>query len=141
MATAANIVIADGQASPVNHTFAVARIEPEVALFEDRVGGIYLGYNKLTLGIIRPKGPQQISTGNLKLRVKIETPKLETTSASTATGIQPAPVVSYRLVQDNIGTIPDRSTLQDRKDLQAFTKNVYAHAAVTAMYETFELPY
>lgn len=142
MATAASIVINDGQGTPVAHTFEVAELKPNVASFEDRVGGIYIGYNRLTIGVDRPNGNGPSSAGrNLKVRIKVTTPKLETVSNNTVSGIAPAPTLSYTPVVDMVVTCPERSTLQDRKDLQAFIKNVLSNAAVTAAFEKYELPY
>jgi len=141
MATAANIVINDGQTTPVAHTFAPAKTSTDFALFEDRAAGIYIGYNKLTFELQRPSGQSQIANRNLKLRLKVETPKMETVSNSTISGIAPAPTIAYRPVLEVIATLPERCSLQDRKDLQAYLKNVFSNAAVTAAFENYELPY
>lgn len=141
MAAIANIVINDGQGTPVAHTFAPAKAEADYALLEDRSAGIYIGFNKLVFNLSRPKGNAQAGTRNLKLSIKIETPKMEVVSNSTVSGIAPAPTVSYRPVCELITTFPERCSLQDRKDLQAFIKNVLANAFVTSAFESYELPY
>lgn len=141
MAAIANIVINDGQATPVAHTFAPAKTQADYALFEDRSSGVYIGFNKLTISLKRPTGPSKVASRNLKLSIKIETPKLEAVSNSTVTGIAPAPTVSYRPVAELIVTLPERCSLQDRKDLQAFMKNVLSNPFVTDAFEKFELPY
>lgn len=141
MAAIANIVINDGQTTPVAHTFAPAKTQADMALLEDRTAGIYIGYNKLTFMLTRPTGPSKEATRNLKLSVKIETPKLETVSNNTVSGIAPAPTISYRPVVELICTFPERSSLQDRKDLQAYIKNVLSNSFVTDAFEKYELPY
>jgi hypothetical protein len=141
MGAIANIVINDGQGTPVAHTFAPAKTEADYALLEDRSAGIYIGFNKLTFSLTRPNGPSQQATRNLKLSIKIETPKLEVVSNSTVSGISPAPTISYRPVVELVATFPERSSLQDRKDLQAYIKNVLSNAFVTDAFEKFELPY
>lgn len=141
MAQIANIVINDGLATPVAHTFAPAKALADYALLEDRVSGIYIGYNKLTLALTRPQGDSKSATRNLKLSIKIETPKLETVSNNTYSGIPFAPTVSYRPVAELMVTLPERCSLQDRKDLQAFMKNVLSSAFVTDCFEKYELPY
>jgi len=66
---------------------------------------------------------------------------LEQTSASTATGIQPAPTKAY----DTFGYIDfvmhERSTLAERKDAIAYLRNALAHAVVTSAIESFEAIY
>lgn len=139
MTAIANIVVNDAAATPVAHTFAPAKAEADYALLEDRAGGFYVGYNKLSFRLTRPTG----STGNarnLKLNIKIETPKLETLGTNSA-GITPPPTVAYRPVAELVVTLPERSSLQDRKDLHAFVKNVLANAATTLAFEQYELPY
>jgi len=141
MAAIANIIINDGQGTPVAHTFAPAKTQADMALLEDRAAGIYIGYNKLTFALSRPVGASKEATRNLKLSIKIETPKLETVSNNTVSGIAPAPTISYRPVVELITTFPERCSLQDRKDLQAYIKNVLANSFVTDAFEKYELPY
>lgn len=141
MAAIAEIVINDGQESPVAHTFAPAKTQADMALLEDRSAGIYIGYNKLTFALARPMGASKEATRNLKLSIKIETPKLETVSNNTVSGISPAPTISYRPVVELMVTFPERCSLQDRKDLQAYVKNVLTNPFVTDAFEKYELPY
>lgn len=140
MAAIANIVINDGQGTPVAHTFAPAKTMSDYALLEDRVTGVYLGYNKLTFALSRPKGPSNVSNRNIQLTIKVETPKMEVLSGSDS-GYTPAPTVAYRPVAELKVTFPDRCSLQDRKDLKAFVTNVMANSFVTDAFEKYELPY
>lgn len=141
MAAIGNIVINDGQGTPVAHTFSPARTSADSALLEDRIAGVYIGYNKLTFDLQRPKGNSNGATRNLKLVVRIETPKLENVTNSTVSGIAPVPTVSYRPFVELTAVFPERSSLQDRKDLQAYVKNALSNAFVTDAFEKFELPY
>lgn len=141
MSAIANIVINDGQGTPVAHTFAPAKTQADWALLEDRVAGMYIGYNKLTFVLTRPTGDSRQASRNLKLSIKIETPKLEVVSNSTVSGIAPAPTISYRPVVELIATFPERCSLQDRKDLQAYLKNILSNSFVTDAFEKYELPY
>lgn len=141
MSAIANITINDGQSTPAAHTFAPAKTQADMALLEDRSAGIYIGYNKLTFLLARPSGPSKDATRNLKLTIKVETPKLEVVSNSTVSGIAPAPTISYRPVAELIVTLPERCTLQDRKDLQAYVKNLMANSFVTDAFEKYELPF
>lgn len=141
MAAIANIVINDGQGTPVAHTFAPAKTQADFAVLEDRSASVYIGFNKLTFALTRPSGNAKNATRNLKLSIKIETPKLEVVSNNTISGIAPAPTVSYRPVVELVATMPERCSLQDRKDLQAYIKNVLSNTFVTDAFEKFELPY
>lgn len=141
MAAATNLIINDGLNTPVAHTFEVAKLQPESALFEDRVSGIYIGYNKLVLSVARPQGDSKSATRNLKAVLRIETPKMETVSNNTYSGVAPAPTVAYRPVAEVTFTLPERCSLQDRKDLLAYLKNALSSGAVDNLLQKFELPY
>lgn len=141
MSAIANIVINDGQGTPVAHTFAPAKTSADYALLEDRAAGIYIGYNKLTMMLSRPEGNSRGATRNLQLVIRIETPKLENVTNSTISGIAPAPTISYRPTAELKVILPERCSLQDRKDLQAFMKNVLSNTFVTDAFEKYELPF
>lgn len=134
-----NIVINDGAATPVAHTFAPAGISGIVASYADRVGGIPVGYPTIDASL---RAPSNQSREKMYLAtVRIKTPILDVTSPSTATGIQPAPSVGYTPIAELKFWLPERSTLQNRKDLRAFAKNIMADAVVTALVETLENVY
>jgi len=139
MSAIAAIVINDGLATPVAHTFAPAKSDSDYSLHEDRSSGIYVGFNKLTLNLTRPSGKPGAGR-NLKLSIRIETPKLETL-ATGSSGFTPAPTVSYRPQAEITFTFPERCSLQDRKDLQAYVKNLMSHQVVTDAVGNYELPY
>lgn len=141
MAAATNLTINDGLATPVAHTFEVAKLQPESALYEDRVTGVYIGYNKLVLSVSRPTGESKSATRNLKINVRIETPKMEVVSNSSMSGIAPAPTVAYRPMFEGVFTLPERCALQDRKDLLAFVKNTLSQVVIDNLVQKYELPY
>lgn len=138
MTAIAALTIADGKATPVNHTFSPVNIDQlGVARFADRSGGVALGYPVISQSLRSPaKGAR-----NYRLTVKVVLPVLEQTSASTATGIQPAPTKAYDLTFTGEFILPERSTLADRKDLLAYVKNYVAHAVVTSAVNDFESIY
>jgi hypothetical protein len=139
MAAISPIVMNDGQTTPVAHTFAPAKTVADFALLEDRAAGIYIGYNKLTMSLTRPTGKPG-SSRNLKLSMKIETPKLETIGTAS-NGLTPPPLVAYRPVVELLFTLPERCSMQDRKDLAAYVKALVLNANFTAAVEQYELPY
>lgn len=136
-----NIVLADAQATPVTHTFAPAKTQADMALLEDRSAGLYVGYGKLMFSLTRPQGASKTSNRNLRLQIRVETPKLEVVSNNTVSGISPAPTVSYRPVAVLEMTFPDRCSLQDRKDLQKYLIQLLQNSFVTSAFEDYELPY
>jgi hypothetical protein len=65
-------------------------------------------------------------------------PVLEVTSPSTATGIQPAPTKAYDLLCNVEVVLPERSSLQERKDAFAYLKNFLANAVFTSAVQDLE---
>lgn len=138
MASIASMTLADGQTTPVNHTFSPVGIDQVgVAKWEDRVSGIALGFPVVSFSLRAPtKGSR-----NYKMTAKVVTPVLEVTSPSTATGIQPAPTLAYDIIANVDMVLPERSTLAQRKDLLAYLKNFMANAAFINAVESFERVY
>lgn len=122
----AALTLADGQATPASHTFSVAGVIDGVAKWEDRSGGIALGYPAVTFSMRRPtKGSR-----NFKVTAKVQLPVLEVTSPSTSSGIQPAPTKAYDCFATVEFTVPERSTQLDRNNLLAYLKNFLGNASV-----------
>lgn len=138
MTAIAALTLADGQATPVSKTFAPVNIDTNgVARWADRSGGIALGYPSVTFS---SKAPTKTSR-SYKVTAKVVVPVLEQTSASTATGIQPAPTLSYSLIANVEFVLPERSTLQNRKDLLAYLRNYLASGVINAGIQDFESVY
>jgi hypothetical protein len=136
MAQIANIVINDGKATPVAHTFGpVTSSDPNgVAVWTDRATGVAVGFPVLTMKLRAPsKGSR-----NYKLTSKVKLPVLNVTSPSTGTGIQPLPSVAYNIEANIEFVLPEASLLADRKDFFAFVKNYLANAVWTSAVENYE---
>lgn len=138
MTAIAALTLADGQTTPANHTFNPVNIDQAgIAKWADRSGGIAIGYPVVSFAMRSPsKGSR-----NYKVTAKVVTPVLEVTSPSTGTGIQPAPTKAYDLLATVEFILPERSTLDQRKDMLAYLKNYLASAVVTAAVNDFESVY
>jgi hypothetical protein len=138
----ANIVLNDAAATPVAHTFNPSRQGlvggSQVAEYEDRVvnAGIPVGFFRLNLDFSRPQ-PQRRS---YRIKLKLETPVLENTSNSTVTGIAPAPTVSYVPLAQVDVVIPERASLQVRKDLRKMLYEALNNAQVVSAIENLDPP-
>jgi len=144
MSAIGNITINDGAASPVAHVFSPVNIDKDgIAWWADRSGGIPLGYPLISALIKQPSGNNLVSLSNRVYRelVKIKVPVLEVTSPSTGSGINPAPTLSYSVDANLEMVFPERSSLQNRKDLRAFLRNLLADAMIQKMVEDLESPY
>lgn len=137
---ATNIVLADAQATPVNHTFVpIGRDKNAVYWFEDQSAANAIGNWKISVEMTRPPVPtaQQNSNGrSIRAKVGLHEPILETVSNSTVSGIAPAPTISYipRVFTEFV--LPERATLQNRKDLRKMVASLLSDAQITALVET-----
>lgn len=121
-----NIVLADGQATPVDHTFVPASNVSGVYTWEEKNADASVGNRRITASLKSPSG----GSLNYKAVIKLWNPKLEVTSPSTSSGYQPAPKVAYTVASEVHVNIPQRSALADRKDSTAF---VYGLLNTTVM--------
>lgn len=139
-------VLTTDAAVGVDKTFdPVGYTAPGIARYEDRSGGIQVGYPVLTLGVRRPSKASAISRVSLKLVV----PTLE----------QLAPSTVWTKAYDNTGMMDfllhQRSTLAERQALFRYMMSLFfatinasdgsptdaTGAALKAAIENFEIPY
>lgn len=123
--------------TPVNRVFSPAKQDGDVFRYDNRAGGIVAGYDILTSSLKLPTKNARTT----KVEYKLSCPILEQTSASTATGIQPAPTVAYTNIADLSFVLHERSTLQDRKNLLAMARDLIDEALMTAAVENYDQTY
>ena len=126
MATFADIVLADGQATPVNHTFKTKTSTGRTAVWEDRVSGVPIAYGKLTVDT-----KDNDSVRRVKLSVAV--PTLEAVSGANSSGFTPPSTVAY-IHRVNIEfMLPQRGVSQNRKDIIAYAKNALNNATLASI--------
>lgn len=140
MPALAVITINDGLATPVAHNFGPLRIDEKgVASYLDRSAGVGIGFNKLTVSLRSPVGnikPGDVSDASKRVYKAVMTLDLPTLESATA-----VPTVAH-LHQARVEfTLPERGSLQNRKDLIAMLKNALAHASVNSVLENLEAVY
>lgn len=142
MAAAANIVLADAQGTPVNHTFIPQEPDKDNAWwFEDQSPSNAVGYNKLSLQLKRPP-PASAGTSSgtermIKATFTVSLPTMEVLGTNDA-GITPPPRVSYICRAKVELMLPERCTLQNRKDLRKYVQFLMADAQVVSMTESLQ---
>lgn len=94
---------------------------PGVAKWVDRSGGIAIGFPAFTLSVRPPTKGARV----YKVAAKLVLPTLEQTSASTATGIQPAPTKAYDCACFMEFLLPERSTLAERNALLSYVRSLF----------------
>lgn len=126
MSTLANLVINDGQATPVAHTFNPAYQTAELVKWVDRSGQIVAAFPEISLGR-RYANKQRAAT---KETLKVVVPVLENTSPSTTTGIPPAPTVAYEILFNLEVVRPTRTDQAKMNDAFAFFANALSNALI-----------
>lgn len=138
MAAIANITLTDATpVTPVNRVFSPTKKDKDLFTYHNRASGIVVGFDQVT---IQTRQADK-ATKATKVTLKLVTPILEQTSPSTSTGIQPAPTVAYNLLANVELVLPDRSSLQNRKDLLAMIRDALSEAVVTQAVENYDFPY
>lgn len=140
MALATNIVLADAQGTPVNHTFIPLGPDKNgVFWFEDQSATTPIGFWKISIESKRPGPPaagESSSKRLIRVKVGLHQPVLENTTNATVSGIAPAPVVSYIPRSYTEYLVPERSSLLDRQNNRKMMANLQSNAQVVAAVET-----
>jgi len=143
--TIANIVLADALATPVNHTFIPIGADKDGVLWwEDQSQANAIGFWKVSAQLKRPApaaAGDNSSKRTLRAVIGLHEPILETVSNNTVSGIAPAPTLSYipRVFTEYV--LPERASLQNRKDIRKMNYNLQNEAQMVALIETLITPY
>lgn len=135
MSAQTSLVLNDGQATPVAKTFSARGADLGTAVWKDISGGISIGMPT----IIMKYGESDGTNGAYRTDLRVMIPVLEVISGSDG-GYTPAPKIAYKMYGRLELVSPNRATLQNRKDLVAFCKNLLAHAVVTETLVDFNPP-
>ncbi|DAD52448.1 coat protein [ssRNA phage SRR5466727_3] len=136
MAIRGNITLTDAATTPVNHVYSPVMQKGDVLFWKDRTATtVPIGQNSLTLMQRVPS--KQAKT--YKFVWKLDCPILEQTSASTTTGIQPAPTLAYNNFAVIDIVLSERATLQERKDLLSQLRDLIDEAIVTSQSHDLEV--
>nr|UUW21330.1 MAG: coat protein [Sanya fiers-like virus 26] len=103
----ANLVLTDRAATPVNHTFTPRDIVNNVATVEEATGGVPIGFNRVTVGLVRTQ------SGRYKATLKGSFPIVQT---QTINGVS-SPVVVRTGYFDLTLSFDATSSEQERKDV------------------------
>lgn len=136
MPQAANIVINDGAATPVAHTFTpLGKDEKGVFWFVQvaPASANALGAKRIGISISRPTNGNRLS-GNARVVLSLWNPVLETLGTNSA-GIVPPPTLAYQCTDRQTFDLPERSTKQERKDTRVLMKNLLDNALVVSCIE------
>lgn len=141
MATATNIVLADAQATPVNHTFLpFGRDDKDVFWFVDQSQSNEIGYWRISVEIKKPspaRPGESSATRVTRVKIGLHEPILEALSNNSA-GYTPAPTIAY-IPRCNVEfVLHERASLQNRKDLRKMTALLLADSNVVNVVESLQ---
>jgi hypothetical protein len=122
----ANIVLADGASTPVNHTFGVMTTDGALAKWNERSAGTPAGFYTLSHEV---RAPTQ-SGGADRIIVGLNVPVM-----ATVDGVLQVTRFSSAQVTLNLSHL---STVQERKDLLAYVTNFLSNATVKTSVENVE---
>jgi len=135
MSAIAPIVINDGAATPVAHTFnPVTSVPPFYR--ESQAGLALVGQGRITV-----TSSQEAGNGMSKVRAVLELPALETVTAQNAQGYTAQPKVAYTHKVDATFFLPNRGTAQQRKDLRTLFSNLLSNAQIIDNIDNLAPPY
>jgi hypothetical protein len=132
MAAAADLVIYDGQATPVAHTFKPARKTGEVIVWEERTSGnTPAGFFTFALSQNSPKAAKTVIKTKLMLEIPVEVLDSDTSQYSYPTSARFAFTVM----------VPKDASQSVRDDIAAYAKNFLADAVIQAVLSDMDVPY
>lgn len=140
----ANIVINDGAATPVAHTFVpIGKDENGVFWFEQATPAVAnplaakrIGYKQTR--VLGDSSKQAV--GMSKVSYTIHLPTLETVG-NNSQGFTPPSTLAYRELARVEFMLAERSTAQERKDTRVLSLNLLGHAMAIANVDTLQPQY
>lgn len=134
MSAITNVVINDGQATPVAHTYYPIQSAPVAIWREDIVSLPISGQGTISLGLAQK--------GDLfKMRVTVDLPVMEEAAGANPQGYTAAPKVAHSVRVDATFFATKRSTSDQRNDLIELFMNALADPNVRNSFKSLLKPY
>jgi hypothetical protein len=141
MPTATSIVLADAQATPVNHTFIpIGRDTNNVFWFEDQSMSNSIGFWRISVEQKRPSAASAGTSSNqrtYRVKIGLHEPILEVPGPGAAP-FDPAPTVAYVSRRFTEYIDPERSSLQNRKDMSKMGPLLEQNSLIQAVLNNHE---
>lgn len=145
MGIVANVVVNDGLATPVAHTFVPLGPDSQgVWWYEDQSPTTTVAFKRLSMSLVRPPIAKPQDNPNQRfnrITVKFYDPVADNVTNSTVSGVLPAPSLAYVSTGEIVIRVPERSTLQNRKDMRAYLANIFANANLIDMVDNLRNTY
>lgn len=132
MSAIANIVIADGATTPVNHTFVPVQSSP-IAKWKDTDAA--KAYTAAQFQISLLTKPSDSAKGLSRVRIAVVLPTMGTGVALPASEVDYSHQVTVEFV------LPNRGLKQERKDIRTLLKNLLADAQIVDVVDDLRSAY
>jgi hypothetical protein len=131
MTAASNIVISDGQSTPVAHTFVPARKAGDVVFWEERVtANTAAGFYTISIGANSPTS-RQVVRAKIALAIPFEV-------LDSDTGLYSYPSIG----RANIDIlVPVSATVGERANLYAYIKNLVSNSVIDNLVNDLDTPF
>jgi len=132
MAAATDVVLADGQGTPANHTFSPARKNGPMVEWEERVTNhLPNGFYTLAISTTSTKSKSPVVRGKVSVSVPLENLNADTGNYEYS---------SVNRFSIDILIAKD-STQAERNDLAAYLKNLCAHTVIQNFVKNLDSPF
>lgn len=126
MPTFADLTINDGAATPVAHTFKCKLNDKGLSTWEERTGGIPVGYLLVKV--------QTADNANVRtVTIDVVCPVLAAVSGANAQGYTPAAKVDYTNRSKHQFWLAQRGSSQERTNLWAYARNILDNASIKSV--------
>lgn len=141
MPAATNVVINDGAATPVAHTFSpIGKDAKGILWFEQTTPAPATPLEAKRIGYRQTRALDGQAGGTSKAIFTLAIPRAEVTS-NTAGGYVAVPALAYKVAMRVEIDMPERSTTQERKDLRVLFANLLANAISTSSIDALQPTY
>lgn len=127
MPAIAAIVLNDGKATPVAHTFSPKKQVGDITTWEDRAGGVPKAYPRLSFLTKESDVLRRVSA-------VVQVPVLKAVAGVNSLGYTPAAEVAHTLKFKIEGELPQLSSKADRADIYALVSNLFADPNVKKVF-------
>jgi len=134
MSAIAAITLPDAATTPVNHVFNPSSVKGDTGAWANQAASLPIGFETIGMTLVDPSGNVTVYRLNVTMRL----PVLKTT---TDTGGNSVTSVDYFLEGNLEFKIPQRSTLQNRKDLVKLFTGLLGNAQFTSMAQDLQHVY
>lgn len=130
------LTLTDAAGTPVNRSFNSTESSPALTVWKDFAtnGGYPVGAGVASLSV------KENGNGVTRVTGKLVLPTLEGVAGDDEGGFTPPPTKAFEALGEFSFVLPNRTSLQNRKDLKAMLLDFIGDAIVTAAVESYVHP-